>query len=72
MALIWHGQKHNLYCSTNKMSPNMPINIFPNRFYLKKRNYEEIRWPFIIKLSHVEETEAGKNKYDASAFLIVS
>jgi hypothetical protein len=47
----------------------MPRNILPNRFYLKKKNYEENRWPFIIEMSHVEEAEAYKNQYDSS-FLI--
>jgi hypothetical protein len=37
----------------------------------KKKKYEEIRWPFIIKISHVEEAEACKNKNDSS-FLIVN
>jgi hypothetical protein len=36
----------------------MPRNILPNRFYLKKKNYEEIKRPFIIKISGVEKAEA--------------
>jgi hypothetical protein len=32
-----HGQKRNLHRSMNEMSPNMPRNIHPNRFYLEKK-----------------------------------
>jgi hypothetical protein len=46
----------NAFCmgSMNKMSPNVPGNIHPNRFYLEKTNYKKIRWPFIIRIIHLK------------------
>jgi hypothetical protein len=41
----------------NKMRPNMPRNIHPNRFYLEKKNCEEIIWPFIIRLILITSRE---------------
>jgi hypothetical protein len=49
-----HGQKRNLHRSMNKMSPNMPRNINLKIFYLEKKNYREIRWPFIVPITHVK------------------
>jgi hypothetical protein len=50
----FHGHKRNLYRSTNKMSPNVPRNILLDRFYLEKKNYGEIRWPFITRKTNVK------------------
>jgi hypothetical protein len=36
----------------------MPRNNLPNRFYIKKKNNEEIRRLFSKKISHVKEAEA--------------
>jgi hypothetical protein len=46
--------------------------MLPNRFYLKKKNYEEIRWSFIIEMSHVKDAEACKNQYDSSFLIFIA